>query len=99
MKSFVGMGYEVGKEQEVEYDLYNFEKLNIPEDHPAKNEQIHFTLIRKLCTSYPDISGTGTCDGRGNFPIRMIAPGRVFVPDEVDATHSPSAPPDRRTCH
>ena len=61
---FIGMGYEVVEGPEIERDYYNFEALNIPADHPAKE--------------------------KGRLPIRMIAPGRVFRSDEVDATHSPT---------
>ena len=46
---FVGMGYEVVEGPEIEYDLYNFEKLNIPADHPAKDERIRSILTKKLC--------------------------------------------------
>ena len=75
---------------EVEYDLYNFEKLNIPANHPAKDEQDTFYINKGHCASYSDISGTGKNHGKGKLPIRMISPGRVFRSDEVDATHSPS---------
>ena len=46
---FIGMGYEVVEGPEVEYDLYNFEKLNIPEGHPAKMSRILSTLTKTLC--------------------------------------------------
>ena len=65
---FVGMGYEVVEGPEVEYDEYNFEKLNIPQTSPVQARVME----------------------QGKLPIRMIAPGRVFRSDEVDATHSPS---------
>lgn len=91
---FIGMGYEVVEGPEVERDYYNFEALNIPADHPAKDEQDTFYVN--------SINGTGDILLRtqtsgvqvhemekGRLPIRMIAPGRVFRSDEVDATHSP----------
>ena len=75
---FVGMGYEVVEGPEVEYDYYNFEALNIPDNHPAKDEQdtFYITKVHEM--------------EKGKLPIRMIAPGRVFRSDEVDATHSPT---------
>ena len=87
---FVGMGYEVVEGPEVEYDRYNFEKLNIPKGHPARDEQdtfyINDTILLRSQTSPVQVR---TME-KGKLPIRMIAPGRVFRSDEVDATHSPS---------
>ena len=87
---FVGMGYEVVEGPEVEYDLYNFEKLNIPKNHPARDEQdtfyINDSIVLRSQTSPVQVR---TME-QGKLPIRMIAPGRVFRSDEVDATHSPS---------
>ena len=87
---FVGMGYEVVEGPEVEYDRYNFEKLNIPKGHPARDEQdtfyINDTILLRSQTSPVQVR---TME-KGHLPIRMIAPGRVFRSDEVDATHSPS---------
>ena len=59
------MGYEVVEGPEVEYDLYNFEKLNIPADHPAKDEQDTFYINRGYRPQNPDLPGTGACDGTG----------------------------------
>ena len=75
---FTGMGYEVVEGPEVEYDYYNFEALNIPANHPAKDEQDTFYINDKILLS------THTS------PDQLIAPGRGFRADEVDATHSPS---------
>lgn len=87
---FVGMGYEVVEGPEVEYDYYNFEALNIPANHPAKDEQdtfyINENIVLRTQTSPVQVREME----KGNLPIRMIAPGRVFRSDEVDATHSPS---------
>lgn len=87
---FVGMGYEVVEGPEVEKDYYNFEALNIPADHPAKDEQDTFFIAGDILLR----SQTSTTQvhemEKGKLPIRMIAPGRVFRADEVDATHSPS---------
>ncbi len=87
---FVGMGYEVVEGPEVEYDYYNFEALNIPQDHPAKDEQDTFYINNKiLLRTQTSPVQVRTMETRP-LPIRMIAPGRVFRSDEVDATHSPS---------
>lgn len=87
---FIGMGYEVVEGPEVEYDYYNFEALNIPANHPAKDEQDTFYINDKILlrtqTSPVQVRTMETKP----LPIRMIAPGRVFRSDEVDATHSPS---------
>ncbi|MBR2765209.1 MAG: phenylalanine--tRNA ligase subunit alpha [Blautia sp.] len=87
---FIGMGYEVVEGPEVEYADYNFTKLNIPEDHPARDEQDTFFINDSILLR----SQTSPVQARkmeeGKLPIRMIAPGRVFRSDEVDATHSPS---------
>ncbi len=87
---FVGMGYEVVEGPEVETDYYNFEALNIPADHPAKDEQDTFYINGDILLR-TQTSGTQVHEmEKGKLPIRMIAPGRVFRSDEVDATHSPS---------
>ena len=87
---FVGMGYEVVEGPEVEKDYYNFEALNIPADHPAKDEQdtffIHGDILLRTQTSSVQVREME----KGKLPIRLIAPGRVFRSDEMDATHSPS---------
>ena len=87
---FVGMGYEVVEGPEVEYDLYNFEKLNIPEDHPAKDEQDTFYINKDIVlrTQTSPIQARTMQKHEPNSPIRMIAPGKVFRWDN-DATHSP----------
>lgn len=86
---FIGMGYEVVDGPEIEYDEYNFRKLNIPEGHPAKDEQDTFWITDQILLR----TQTSPCQARtmerGPLPIRMIAPGRVYRSDEVDATHSP----------
>ena len=89
-KIFVGMGYEVVEGPEVEYDYYNFEALNIPANHPAKDEQDTFYINDKILLRTQTSPVQVRQMERGHLPIRMIAPGRVFRADEVDATHSPS---------
>ena len=87
---FVGMGYEVVEGPEVEYDYYNFEALNIPANHPAKDEQDTFYINDKIVLRTQTSPVQVRIMEQGKLPVRMIAPGRVFRSDEVDATHSPS---------
>lgn len=87
---FIGMGYEVVEGPEVEYDYYNFEALNIPENHPAKDEQDTFYINKDILLRTQTSPVQVRVMEKGKLPIRMIAPGRVFRSDEVDATHSPS---------
>ena len=87
---FVGMGYEVIEGPEVEYDEYNFTKLNIPANHPAKDEQDTFYINKEIVLRTQTSPVQARRMEQGNLPIRMISPGRVFRSDEVDATHSPS---------
>ncbi|MBO7364273.1 MAG: phenylalanine--tRNA ligase subunit alpha [Lachnospiraceae bacterium] len=87
---FIGMGYEVVEGPEIEYDLYNFEKLNIPANHPAKDEQDTFYINKEIVLRTQTSPVQARIMEQGKLPIRMIAPGRVFRSDEVDATHSPS---------
>ena len=87
---FIGMGYEVVEGPEIEYDLYNFEKLNIPADHPAKDEQDTFYINKDIVLRTQTSPVQARVMEEGRLPIRMISPGRVFRSDEVDATHSPS---------
>ena len=87
---FTGMGYEVVEGPEVEYDYYNFEALNIPANHPAKDEQDTFYINDKIVLRTQTSPVQVRVMEKGRLPIRMIAPGRVFRADEVDATHSPS---------
>lgn len=87
---FVGMGYEVVEGPEIEYDYYNFEALNIPANHPAKDEQDTFYINDKIVLRTQTSPVQAREMEKGKLPIRMIAPGRVFRADEVDATHSPS---------
>ena len=87
---FVGMGYEVVRGPEVEKDYYNFEALNIPKDHPARDEQDTFYINEEIVLRTQTSPVQVRTMEQGKLPIRMIAPGRVFRSDEVDATHSPS---------
>lgn len=86
---FQSMGFDVVDGPEVETDHYNFESLNVPADHPARDMQDTFYLgeglLLRTQTSAAQIR---TMETR-KPPIRIICPGRVFRADEVDATHSP----------
>ena len=89
-KVFIGMGYEVVEGPEVEYDRYNFELLNIPANHPAKDEQDTFYITKDILLRTQTSSVQARIMEQGKLPIKIISPGRVFRSDEVDATHSPS---------
>ncbi|HNY00158.1 MAG TPA: phenylalanine--tRNA ligase subunit alpha [Oscillospiraceae bacterium] len=88
---FIGMGFEILDGPEVEYSDYNFTKLNTPEDHPAREWSDTFyltedsSILLRTQTSNMQIRAMETKP----LPIRMLAPGRVYRKDEVDATHSP----------
>jgi len=86
---FVSMGFDVMDGPEVEYDKYSFEMLNIPKDHPARDEQDTFYITEDIVLR-PHTSPVQIRTMLANKPpIRMICPGRVYRSDDVDATHSP----------
>lgn len=89
-KIFIGMGFEVVEGPEIEKDYYNFEALNIPANHPAKDEQDTFYINKDILLRTQTSPVQVRQMEAKKPPIRMIAPGRVFRADEVDATHSPS---------
>ena len=88
---FIGMGFEIVDGPEVELADYNFTKLNIDEGHPSREwtDTFYFTedsrILLRTQTSPMQIHAMETRE----LPIRIIAPGRVYRKDEVDATHSP----------
>lgn len=86
---FIGMGYEIAEGPEVENDYYNFEALNIPENHPAKDEQDTFYINKEIVLRTQTSPVQVRVMEKQKPPIRIIAPGRVYRSDEVDATHSP----------
>ena len=86
---FQSMGFDVVDGPEVETDYYNFECLNVPADHPARDMQDTFYLAENLLLrTQTSAAQIRTMETR-KPPIRVICPGRVFRADEVDATHSP----------
>ena len=74
---------------EVETDYYNFEALNVPKDHPARDTQDTFYLTDKFLLRTQTSSAQIRVMENRKPPIRIISPGRVYRADEVDATHSP----------
>ena len=86
---FIGMGYSIASGPEVELDYYNFEALNIPKDHPARDEQDTFYINENVVLRSQTSPVQIRVMENQKPPIRIIAPGRVYRSDEVDATHSP----------
>ncbi|MGN0996725.1 MAG: phenylalanine--tRNA ligase subunit alpha [Candidatus Ventricola sp.] len=86
---FTSMGFDVVEGPEVEYDLYNFELLNLPKNHPARDAQDTFYVEDNIVLR----THTSPVQARTMLtrkpPIRIVCPGRVYRADEVDATHSP----------
>ena len=86
---FIGMGYDIAEGPEVEEDLYNFEMLNLPKGHPAREMQDSFyinetTLLR---THTSPVQAHTLLEAKGK-PIKIICPGKVYRRDNDDATHS-----------
>lgn len=86
---FVGMGFDIVEGPEVEYDYYNFEALNIPKDHPARDTQDTFYINENILLRTQTSPVQVRVMEKQKPPIRMISPGRVYRSDAVDATHSP----------
>lgn len=86
---FMGMGFSIADGPEVELDHYNFEALNIPKDHPARDTQDTFYISDNIVLRTQTSGMQVRYMEKIKPPIRMIAPGRVFRNDTVDATHSP----------
>ena len=86
---FVGMGFQIATGPEVEWDYYNFEALNLPPDHPARDTQDTFYITEKMLLRTQTSPVQIRVMEKQEPPIRIIAPGRVYRSDAVDATHSP----------
>ena len=86
---FMGMGFSIAEGPEIELDHYNFEALNIPKDHPARDTQDTFYISDNIVLRTQTSGMQVRYMEKNKPPIRMIAPGRVFRNDTVDATHSP----------
>ncbi len=86
---FAGMGFAVAEGPEVELDYYNFEALNIPKNHPARDTQDTFYISDKVLLRTQTSPVQIRVMEKQKPPIRIIAPGRVYRSDAIDATHSP----------
>lgn len=86
---FIGMGFSIAEGPEVELDYYNFEALNIPKDHPARDSQDTFYIDENVVLRSQTSSVQARVMENQQPPIRLISPGRVYRSDAVDATHSP----------
>ena len=86
---FRSMGFEIAEGPEVEYDTYNFQKLNIPESHPARDTQDTFYISDAILLRSQTSPVQVRVMEKQRPPIRIISPGRVYRSDAVDATHSP----------
>ena len=86
---FLGMGFEIAEGPEVELDHYNFELMNLPKDHPARDMQDSFFINENLLLRTHTSPVQARTMTTKKPPIRIICPGRVYRVDEVDATHSP----------
>lgn len=86
---FRGMGFDINEGPEIETDYYNFEALNTPADHPARDVQDTFYISKELLLRTQTSSVQIRTMNNTKPPIRMVSPGRVYRSDAVDATHSP----------
>lgn len=86
---FIGMGFSIAEGPEVEYDYYNFQALNIPENHPARDTQDTFYITDKILLRSQTSPVQARVMEKQQPPIRIISPGRVYRSDEVDGSHSP----------
>ncbi len=86
---FLGLGFSIAEGPEVELDRYNFEALNIPKDHPARDTQDTFYISENVVLRTQTSPMQIRTMEKKKPPIRIIAPGRVYRSDAVDATHSP----------
>lgn len=86
---FLGMGFQIADGPEVELDYYNFEALNLPPDHPARDTQDTFYITDKILLRTQTSPVQIRVMEKQTPPIRIISPGAVYRSDAVDATHSP----------
>lgn len=86
---FIGMGYEIAEGPEIELDYYNFEALNIPKGHPARDTQDTFYINENILLRTQTSPVQIRVMEKSKPPIKIICPGRVYRSDAVDATHSP----------
>ena len=86
---FIGMGFSIAEGPEVEYDYYNFEALNLPKNHPARDTQDTFYITDNILLRSQTSPVQARVMEQTQPPIRIISPGRVYRDDPADATHSP----------
>ena len=86
---FIGMGFQIAEGPEVEYDYYNFQALNIPKNHPARDTQDTFYITDNILLRSQTSPVQVRVMEKQKPPIRVISPGRVYRSDALDATHSP----------
>jgi phenylalanyl-tRNA synthetase alpha chain len=86
---FIGMGYQIAEGPEIELDYYNFEALNLPKGHPARDTQDTFYITENILLRTQTSPVQIRTMENNKPPIRIICPGRVYRSDNVDATHSP----------
>ena len=86
---FIGLGYEIADGPEVEFAMYNFDKLNTPEDHPARDSQDTFYINDNIVLRSQTSPVQARVMESKKPPIKIICPGAVYRSDSVDATHSP----------
>lgn len=86
---FVGLGFTVAEGPEVEYDYYNFEALNLPKNHPARDTQDTFYITDNILLRSQTSPVQVRVMEKQKPPIRIISPGRVYRADPADASHSP----------
>ena len=86
---FLGMGYEIAEGPEVELDYYNFEALNTPKNHPARDAQDTFYINEDVVLRTQTSPVQVRVMEKKKPPVKIICPGRVYRSDQVDATHSP----------
>ena len=86
---FIGMGYEIAEGPEVEEDLYNFEMMNLPKDHPARDMQDSFYITPNILlrTHTSPVQARTMLKAKGK-PIKVVCPGKGYRRDNDDATHS-----------
>lgn len=86
---FIGMGYEIAEGPEIEEDLFNFEMMNLPKDHPARDMQdtFYITPNNLLRTHTSPVQARVMLEKKGK-PVKVVCPGKVYRRDNDDATHS-----------
>ena len=85
---FLGLGYEIVDGYEVEQDYYNFEALNLPKSHPARDMQDSFYITEEILMRTHISTSTYYGKRKGQGPVKIICPGKVYRRDSDDATHS-----------